>query len=57
MLGYISPITIYIEEFLDRSAFLNQHTKLVFCSNNAFYCDPPKNISDKFTSLESFADF
>ena len=29
--------------------FSNQHTKLVFCSSNRFFCDPPKNISEKFT--------
>ena len=28
MLAYISPITTYIEEFLDQSIFLSQHTKL-----------------------------
>ena len=37
MLGYISPITNYIEEFLDQPIFINQHTKLVFCSNNPFF--------------------
>ena len=37
MLGYISPITNYIEEFLDRPIFINQYTKLVFCSNKAFF--------------------
>ena len=58
MLGYISPITNYIEQFLDRPIFINQYTKLFFCSNNPFfYCNPPKNISDKFTLLESFEGF
>ena len=37
MLGFISPITNYIEEFLDRPIFINQDTKLVFCSNNPFF--------------------
>ena len=37
MLGYISPITDYIEEFPDRPIFINQYTKPVFCSNNPFF--------------------
>ena len=37
MLGYASLITNYIEEFLDRQIFINQYTKLVFCSNNPFF--------------------
>ena len=37
MLGYISQITNYIEEFLDRPIFINQYTKLIFCSNNPFF--------------------
>ena len=58
MLGYIFPITNYIEEFLDELIFINQYTKLDFRSNNPlFYCNPPKSISDKFTLLESFEGF
>ena len=58
MLGYISPITNCIEQFLDRPIFINQYTKPVFCSNNPFfYCNAPKNILDKFTLLESFEGF
>ena len=58
MLGYLSPIT-NCTEFLDRPIFINLYTKLVFCSNNPFffYCNPPNNISDKFTLLESFEGF
>ena len=37
MLVYISPITNYIKEFLDQPIFINQYTKLVFCSNNLFF--------------------
>ena len=37
MLGYISPITNYIEEFLDQPIFINQYTKLVFSSNKPFF--------------------
>ena len=37
MLDYISPITNDIEESLDRLIFINQYTKLVFCSNNTFF--------------------
>ena len=51
MLGYIQPITNYLEEFLDRPNFINQYTKVTL-----FYCNPPKHISDKFTLLESFGD-
>ena len=36
MLDYISPISNGIEEFLDRPTFINQYTKLAFCSNNSF---------------------
>ena len=58
MLGYILPITNYIEEFLDELIFINQYTKLDFRSNNPlFYSNPPKSISDKFTLLESFEGF
>ena len=57
MLSYLSPITNYTE-FLDRPIFINLYTKLVFCSNNPFfYYNPPNNISDKFTLLESFEGF
>ena len=45
MLGYISPITNYIEEFPDRSVFINQYTKLVFCSNNSFFIVTHPQIS------------
>ena len=37
MLGYISPITNYMEEFLDRPIFIKQYTKLAFCSNKPFF--------------------
>ena len=55
MLGYISPVITYIGDFLDQTIFINQHTKLVFCSNNPFFI--VKDISDKFTLLESFEGF
>ena len=45
MLGYVSPITNYIEEFLDRPIFINQYTKLVFCSNNPFFIATHPKIS------------
>ena len=57
MLDYISPITNDTEEFLDRPSCINQYTKLAFCSNKTFYCNPLKGISDKFTLLESFERF
>ena len=45
------PISI-IEEILDQSLFLNPHTKLHYNSDNSyFYCLPPQNISDKFTTI------
>ena len=39
-----------VNYFLDRTIFINQHTKLVFWSNST------KSISDKFTLLESFEE-
>ena len=45
MLGYISPITNYIEEFLDRPIFINQYTKIVFCSNNPVFIVTHPKIS------------
>ena len=43
MLDNISPITIDIEEFLDRPILINQYTKLAFCSNNpVFIVTDPK---------------
>ena len=45
MLGYISPITNYIEEFLDLPIFINQYTELVFCSNNPFFIVTHPKIS------------
>ena len=40
MLDYISSITNYVEEFLDRPIFINQYPKLDFCSNNLFSLQP-----------------
>ena len=37
MLDNISPITIDIEEFLDRPIFINQYTKLAFCFNKPVF--------------------
>ena len=37
VLGYISPIPNYIEEFLDPLIFINQYPKRVFCSNNTYF--------------------
>ena len=47
MLGYISPIANYIEEFLDRPIFINQYTKIVFCSNNPVFIVTHPKISLK----------
>ena len=47
-----------IEEILDHSQFLNPHTKLDFNSHNPFfYCMPPNNISDKFTTIRDICRF
>ena len=45
MLGYISPKTNYIEEFLDRPVSVSQYIKLVFFSNNPFFIVDHRNIS------------
>ena len=45
MLGYISPKTNYVQEFLDRPIFINQYTTLVFCSNNLFFIVTHPKIS------------
>ena len=47
MLGYISAITNYIEEFLDRPIFINEYTKLVFCSKNPFFIATHLKISQR----------
>ena len=44
ILGYISQITTCIEQFVNRPIFLNQHSKLVFGSNNPFFIGTHLNI-------------
>ena len=52
------PTPTSIEEILDQPLFLNPHTKLDFNSDNPnFYCIPPKNISDKFTTIRDICRF
>ena len=52
------PTPTSIEEILDQPLFLNPHTKLDFNSDNPyFYCIPPKNISDKFTTIRETCRF
>ena len=52
------PTPTSIEEILDQPLFLNPHTKSDFNSDNPyFYCIPPKNISDKFTTIRETCRF
>ena len=52
------PALTSIEEILDQPLFLNPHTKLDFSSDNPyFYFTPPKNISDKFTTIRDTCRF
>ena len=52
MIGYISPITTCIEEFLDQPTFLNICNKLNFYSNDTYSCALPKYFSEKFMSRQ-----
>ena len=52
------PPPISIEEILDQPLFLNLHTKLHYNSDNPyFYCLPPQNISNKFTTIRDICRF
>ena len=52
------PTLTSIEQILDYPLFLNSHTKLDFSSDNPyFYGIPPKNISDKFTTIRDICKF
>ena len=47
-----------VEGILDQPLFLNPHTELGFNSHNPyFYCMPPNNISDKFTTVRDICRF
>ena len=53
-----SPIPASTEEILDQPIFLNQYTKLEFCSDNPhFYCIPPRNLSGKFIIIRGLCRF
>ena len=45
MIGYISPITTCIEEFLDQPIFLNICNKLNLYSNDTYSCALPNHFS------------
>ena len=52
------PSPTSIEEILDQPLFLNPHTKLRYNSDNPyFYCLPPQNISDKFSTIRDICRF
>ena len=52
------PSPTSIEEILDQPLFLNPHTKLPYHSDNPyFYCLPPLNISDKFSTIRDICRF
>ena len=52
------PPPTSIEEILDQPLFLNPHTTLPYNSDNPyFYCLPPQNISDKFTTIRDIFRF
>ena len=52
------PPPTSIKEFLDQPLFLNPHTKLPYNSDNPyFYCLPPQNISDKFSTIRDICRF
>ena len=52
------PPPTSIKEFLDQPLFLNPHTKLPYNSDNPyFYCLPPQNISDKFSTIRDISRF
>ena len=61
MLGNVSPIWKrfkHMEEILDPSIFQNPSTKMEFHSKDPyFYCIPPKNITDKFTTVQDICKF
>ena len=49
---------MHIEEILEQLTILKCHTKLNSCSSNPCFCSiPPKNITDKFTTIRDICKF
>ena len=59
MLGYISPIATYIEEFLDHLHLLNSHTKLglLFELISHIFVSHLKTFSEKYRSIRELCRF